>query len=148
MQVGHWEQLLPSQNVHFSTHLHAGVDFNTSVFDLSFGKSEELIRMSFSTNNDSHTELTEGFLCYLEVIEDQLHPRDVGRIDFFNRLVLVRILDNDGRNVWTLVVPVGVHTYVAPFNHLSVYMSIYLLRSCDELSNYQAIGGHYTEGWD
>ena len=108
--------------MHFSTHLHAGVDFNTSVFDLSFGKSEELIRMSFSTNNDSHTELTEGFLCYLEVIEDQLHPRDVGRIDFFNRLVLVRILDNDGKDVC----PVSVKTYVALFNHLSIYMCIYL----------------------
>ena len=96
-------------NMHFSTHLHAGVDFNTSVFDLSFGKSEELIRMSFSTNNDSRAELTEGFLCYLEVIEDQLHPRDVGRIDFFNRLVLVQILDNDGKDVC----PVSVKTYVA-----------------------------------
>ena len=99
-------------NMHFSTHLHAGVDFNTSVFDLSFGKSEELIRMSFSTNSDSRSELTEGFLCYLEVIEDQLHPRDVGRIDFFNQLVLVQILDNDGKNVWTLV-PVIVKTYIA-----------------------------------
>ena len=108
-------------NMHFSTHLHAGVDFNTSVFDLSFGKSEELIRMSFSTNSDSHSELTEGFLCYLEIIGDQLHPRDLGRIDFFNQLVLVRILDNDGKNVWTLV-PVIVKSYIALFNHLSIYM--------------------------
>ena len=99
--------------MHFSTHLHAGVDFNASVFDLSFGKSEELIRVSFSTNNDSRAELKEGFLCYLEVIEDQLHPRDVGRIDFFNRLVLVRILDNDGKDVC----PVSVKT-CSPFNHL------------------------------
>ena len=112
-------------NMHFSTHLHAGVDFNTSVFDLSFGKSEELIRMSFSTNSDSRGELTEGFLCYLEVIEDQLHPRDVGRIDFFNRLVLVQILDNDGKNVWALV-PVIVKSCIALFNHLSIYMCIYL----------------------
>ena len=98
-------------NLHFS---HAGVDFNTSVFERSFGKSEELIRMSFSTNNDSLPELTEGFLCYLEVINNQLHPRDVGRIDFFNRLVLVRILDNDGKfyGIWF---PVGVHTYIATF---------------------------------
>ena len=88
--------------MHFSTHLHAGVNFNTSVFELSLENSEELIRMLFSTNNDSLSELTEEFLCYLEVIENQLHPRDVGRINFFNRLVLVRILDNDGKNVWVL----------------------------------------------
>ena len=119
-----WEQLLPSQNVHFSTRLHAGVDFNTSAFELSLKNSEDLNIIVYSINDESLPELTEGFLCYLEVIEDQLHPRDVGRIDFFNRLVLVRILDNDSKNVWTLV-PVGVHTYVAPFNHLSVYMSIY-----------------------
>lgn len=119
--------------MHISTHLHAGVDFNTSVFDLSFGKSEELIRMLFSTNNDSRAELTEGFLCYLEVIGDQLHPRDVGRIDFFNQLVLVRILDNDGKDVC----PVSVKTYVA----LSIFtcVSIYLLRSGDKLVNFEAI---------
>ena len=101
-QFPYRKQLLSSQNVHFSTHLHAGVDFNTSVFELSFGNSEELITMLFSTNDDSLPELTEGFLCYLEVIENQLHPHDVGRIDFFNQLVLVRILDNDGKNVWAL----------------------------------------------
>ena len=111
------------KNVHFS---HAGVDFNTSVFERSFGKSEELIRMSFSTNNDSLPELTEGFLCYLEVMEDQLHPRDVGRIDFFNRLVLVRILDNDGKNEYAWL-PVSVHTYVALFTCLGTYVSAYLL---------------------
>ena len=111
------------KNVHFS---HAGVDFNASVFERSFGKSEELIRMSFSTNNDSLPELTEGFLCYLEVMEDQLHPRDVGRIDFFNRLVLVRILDNDGKNEYAWL-PVGVRTYVALFTCLGTYVSAYLL---------------------
>ena len=64
--------------MHFSTHLHTGVNFNTSVFELSLENSEELIRMLFSTNNDSLSELTEEFLCYLEVIENQLHPHDVG----------------------------------------------------------------------
>ena len=80
-------------------YIHTGVDFNTSAFELSFGNSEDINMVVFSTNNDSLPELTEGFLCYLEVIEDQVHPRDVGRIDFFNRLVLVQILDNDGKNV-------------------------------------------------
>ena len=98
----------------FSTHLHAGVDFNTSVFELSLENSEDINMVVFSTNNDSLPELAEGFLCYLEVMEDQLHPRDVGRIDFFNRLVLVQILDNDGKfyGIWF---PVGVHTYIATF---------------------------------
>ena len=119
--------------MHFSTDLHAGVDFNTSVFELSFGKSEELIRLSFSTNDDSLPELTEGFLCYLEVIEDQLHPHDVGRIDFFNQLALVQILNNDGKNVWALAPSrcTYVHTCIALFICLCLY--IYLSIASDNL---------------
>ena len=61
---------------------------------------ENIILLSaaqFSAIDDTLPELTEGFLCYLEVLENRLDLRDVRRIDIFNRLTLVRIQDNDGK---------------------------------------------------
>ena len=115
------------------------------MFELSFGNSEQLITLSFSTNDDSLPELTEGFLCYLEIIENQLHPHDVGRIDFFNRLVLVRILDNDGKNVWALASSRCMYI-CSPFQlsmYMCIYLSIYLLKSGDNLVNYRTMRSHY-----
>jgi len=65
----------------------AGSDFNVTVFDFSFvgGAAPETIEAAqFPAIDDTLPELTEGFLCYLEVVDSQLHPMDVGRIDFFN----------------------------------------------------------------
>ena len=78
----------------------AGTDFNITVFDFSFvggGTPENISAAQFPAIDDTLPELTEGFLCYLEVVDSQLDLRDVGRIDFFNRLTLVRIQDNDGK---------------------------------------------------
>ena len=70
------------------------------MFALSFvggGTPEIIPTTQFPAIDDTLPELTEGFLCYLEVVDSQLDPRDVGRIDFFNRLTLVRIQDNDSK---------------------------------------------------
>ena len=78
----------------------AGTDFNITVFDFSFvggGMPENISAAQFPAIDDTLPELEEGFLCYLEVVDSQLDPRDVGRIDFFNQLTLVRIQDNDGK---------------------------------------------------
>ena len=68
------------------------------MFDFSFvgGAAPEIIAAArLPAIDDTLPELTEGFLYYLEVVNNQLHPRDVGRIDFFNQFTLVRIEDND-----------------------------------------------------
>jgi len=68
------------------------------VFDFSFvgGAAPEIIAAAqLPAIDDTLPELTEGFLYYLEVVNSQLHPRDIGRIDFFNRFTLVRIQEND-----------------------------------------------------
>ena len=62
----------------------AGSDFNVTVFDFSFAKGgtpEIILASQFPAIDDTLPELTEGFLCYLEVVNSQLDPRDVGRID-------------------------------------------------------------------
>jgi len=76
----------------------AGSDFNVTVFDFSFvggGAPEIIAAAQLPAIDDTLPELTEGFLYYLEVVNSQLHPRDVGRIDFFNKFTLVRIQDDD-----------------------------------------------------
>jgi len=53
------------------------------------------LQLHFPAIDDTLPELTEGFIYYLVVVNSQLDPRDVGRIDFFNRFTLVQIQDND-----------------------------------------------------
>ena len=68
------------------------------MFDFSFvgGAAPEIIAAAqLPAIDDTLPELTEGFLYYLEVVNSQLHLRDVDRIDFFNRFTLVRIQEND-----------------------------------------------------
>ena len=82
----------------YCPYFHAGSDFNVTVFDFSFvgGAAPEIIAAArLPAIDDTLPELTEGFLYYLEVVNNQLHPRDVGRIDFFNQFTLVQIEDND-----------------------------------------------------
>ena len=75
----------------------AGSDFNLTVFDFTFaggGTPEIILASQFPAIEDTLPELTEGLLCYLEVVNNQLDSRDI-RIDFFNRITLVRVQDND-----------------------------------------------------
>ena len=76
----------------------AGSEFNVTVFDFAFaggGAPEIILASQFPAIDDTLPELTEGFLCYLEVVNNQLDSRDMDRIDFFNQITLVRIQDND-----------------------------------------------------
>ena len=69
----------------------AGSDFNVTVFDFSFaggGAPDIIAAAKFPAIDDSLPELTEGFLYYLEVVNSQLHPRAVGRIDIFQPIYL------------------------------------------------------------
>ena len=66
---------------------------------LNFHLLEEVhqrsLQLHFPAIDDTLPELTEGFIYYLVVVNSQLDPRDVGRIDFFNQFTSVRIQDND-----------------------------------------------------
>ena len=97
----------------------AGSDFNVTVFDFSFvggGAPEIIAATQFPAIDDTLPELREGFLYYLEVVNSQLHLRDVGRIDFFNRFTLVRIQDNDCEP--QLFGPFSLYPYVHPLSNL------------------------------
>jgi len=105
----------------------AGSDFNVTVFDFTFagGSTPEIILASqFPAIDDTLPELTEGFLCYLEVVNSSLDPRDRGRIDFFNRITLVRIQDNDCE-------PQFIRLY-----HSSMYSPAHPGYNCQEITYY------------
>ena len=85
------------------------------MLDFSFvggGAPEIIAAARLPAIDDTLPELTEGFLYYLEVVNSRLHPRDVGRIDFFNQFTLVQIEDNDcesqfiGLNTILFILPV------------------------------------------
>ena len=47
--------------------------------------------------NDEEPESTEGFLLYLQVDNNSLDPRDVGRINIDTDTILVSLRDDGGK---------------------------------------------------
>ena len=52
---------------------------------------------------DSIPELSEGFIFYLEVDRANADPRDLSRIQYFNRQILAVIEDDDGKCVQNIL---------------------------------------------
>ena len=55
------------------------------------------VQLQSSTTDDDAVEGTEGYIVCIEVREDQLDPRDRGRIHvtLLRRDILIRIVDDD-----------------------------------------------------
>ena len=47
--------------------------------------------------DDETSEVTEGFVLYIDIDESTLDPRDANRISVVNSVVLVLITDNDSK---------------------------------------------------
>ena len=60
-------------------------------------KSLRQIQGSQFSVNDEEPESTEGFLLYLQVDNNALDPRDVGRINIDTNTILVSLRDDGGK---------------------------------------------------
>lgn len=74
-------------------------DFNTSILLLL---NEGGVELPIALD-DSEVETSEGYILFLDVDINSLHPLDARRIQFLNRYILVTIEDDDS------MLLVGVH---------------------------------------
>ena len=81
-----------------------GSEFDSSVLTFTFraGLSIEEPRIVHGSTlpiDDSESESTEGFLLHVEIDERSLDMRDVGRVSIEESVILVSILDDNGKSI-------------------------------------------------
>ena len=70
-----------------------GRDFEQTVILLPNG-ARASVEIPLSTD-DSENEVVEGYLLVVQVDLEHTHPSDAARIQFFNRYILISIVDDD-----------------------------------------------------
>lgn len=107
LSTGLLEQLYPARPIRAATGSHHSIvclqllswmhypekDFNSSVLFLLNTGSITLP----ATLDDSEVEFSEGYILFLQVDVNGLHPSDARRIGFLNRYILVTIRDDDSK---------------------------------------------------
>ena len=81
-----------------------GGEFDSRVLTFTFraGPSIEtprIVRGSTLPIDDSESESTEGFLLHVEIDEGSLDTRDTERVSIEDSVILVSILDDNGKSI-------------------------------------------------
>lgn len=77
--------------MHHYFFVHTAFDYeavNKTIYDLTGGFSPSLMLDAYQ---DGEAEQLEGFVIYLEIVESELDPRDVGNVSLSRSVYLIRI---------------------------------------------------------
>jgi hypothetical protein len=92
--------------------MHAVFDYETVDTTISGITGDVVISPSLTLDayQDGEAEQSEGFVLYLEIIDSELDPRDVGNVSVSRSAYLVRI--NQSGTAMNLVIELCAHDYV------------------------------------